>query len=80
MTREQYIRWRTNNNLIAIVYDFYYNHCKQQSKVPIDLELFAQVFPLYRNAQVVVDETLRYYDKVLDIRYLENQGKIIMVL
>ena len=80
MTREAYIQYRISNQFIPIVYELYYEECLRKDKQPVPVEIFYNVFSLYPLANKVVDESIRYYDKVFDIRYLEYKEKIIKIL
>lgn len=80
MTREAYIQYRISNQFIPIIYELYYEECLRKDKQPISIEIFNHVFPLYPLANKIVDESIIYYDKVFDIKYLEYKEKIIRIL
>lgn len=83
MKKETYIQLRKTNNMLAIVYNHYYETSVAQGKTPMDYSVFAKWFPEYIGAQHIIDSVINNYDKEYGIVLIEKidvQMQVIAII
>lgn len=76
MTREEYIKYRNNNN-IEPVYEIYKERFdKEKHKKFLNLQEFFEYFIMWPPSQQVYSEILQYYDAQFNVMKI-NTGKMI---
>jgi len=71
MTREQYLRYRTNNDIVTILY----RHFVKYAILKLSVKEFVKYFNIWKGNEQGVNEIIDYYDKHFNIVIvtLENQ-------
>ena len=83
MKKETYIQLRKTNNMLAIVYNHYYETSMAQGKIPMDYSVFAKWFPQYVGAQHIIDSVVNHYDTEYGIVLIEKidvQMQVIAII
>ena len=83
MKKETYIQLRKTNNMLAIVYNHYYETSVAQGKTPMDYSVFAKWFPEYIGSQHIIDSVINNYDKEYGIVLIEKidvQMQVIAII
>ena len=83
MKKETYIQLRKTNNMLAIVYNHYYETSMTQGKTPMDYSKFAKWFPEYIGSQHIIDSVINNYDKEYGIVLIEKidvQMQVIAII
>lgn len=83
MKKETYIQLRKTNNMLAIVYNHYYETSMAQGKIPMDYSVFAKWFPEYIGAQHIIDSVVNHYDTEYGIVLIEKidvQMQVIAII
>ena len=83
MKKETYIQLRKTNNMLAIVYNHYYETSMTQGKTPMDYSKFAEWFPQYIGAQHIIESVINNYDKEYGIVLIEKinvQMQVIAII
>ena len=80
MKKETYIQLRKTNNMLAIVYNHYYETSITQGKIPMDYSKFAEWFPEYIGAQYITDSVVNHYDTEYGIVLIEKVNVELQVV
>ena len=80
MKKETYIQLRKTNNMLAIVYNHYYETSMTQGKTPMDYSVFAKWFPEYIGAQHITDSVVNHYDTEYGIVLIEKVNVELQVV
>lgn len=80
MKKETYIQLRKTNNMLAIVYNHYYETSLTQGKIPMDYSKFAKWFPEYIGAQYITDSVVNHYDTEYGVVLIEKVSVELQVI
>lgn len=84
MTKEQYIKFRNNNDIHSIIYVFYVQTCISKSIKPLEVNTFFYYFDLwdvYKGLNTLVVEILiNYLDRKFCVTLVMKGDKIIKII
>jgi hypothetical protein len=84
MTREQYIKFRNNNNIYSIIYMFYVQTCISKGIKPLQANNFFYYFNLWAVCEglntLVIETLINYLDNKFSVILIMKEDKIIKII